>query len=119
MSEVAAKQPLRQLRRQNDSFKSQASQLLSEYREKLTAICTEVKNLRKEMEEHKANQNTYSQEINGQIQLLHKLRSPARALAQHISQKIEHGKLDELAKLELRLRLAEFEHAIITAERTH
>ncbi|MGF1580356.1 MAG: hypothetical protein ACFCD0_13420 [Gemmataceae bacterium] len=39
------------------------------------------------------------------------MRGPATELARYTSQLIEHAELEMLAKLELRLRLAEFENA--------
>ena len=38
------------------------------------------------------------------------MRPAARKLAQYVSQTIEHGRIDEITDLELRLRLPEYEH---------
>ena len=48
--------------------------------------------------------------------LVTSLLEPARDLARHVSQRIEHARLDPLVLLEMRLRLAEFEGAMQAAE---
>lgn len=44
------------------------------------------------------------------------LRPAATQLAQHVSQLVEHGGLEDLTRLELRLRLAEYEATLRSAE---
>ena len=44
------------------------------------------------------------------------LKPPIVKLAQHASQQLEHGGLDDVTQLELMLRLAEFESAIRSTE---
>jgi hypothetical protein len=51
--------------------------------------------------------------------LLKTLSPPMKELASQVSQQIEHGKLDPLLRLELRLRLAELESAIQSADAMH
>jgi hypothetical protein len=48
-------------------------------------------------------------------QAANRLARPMRDLARHVSQMVEHGSLDDATRLELQLRLAEFEHALQSA----
>ena len=50
-------------------------------------------------------------------QLFVRINPPATELAREVSQKIEHGRLDELDRVELTLRLAEFEAALLSLKR--
>lgn len=50
------------------------------------------------------------------VRLLRAIKEPAFMLARHVSQMVEHGRMDELTRIELRLRLAEFEHALESAK---
>jgi hypothetical protein len=47
---------------------------------------------------------------------LRNLIPPTKKLAQHVSQMLSHGELDDLEKIELTLRLAELENAISEME---
>lgn len=95
--------------------------LLKEYTEKLHDIIQQAQRLRRQAQrlrelpprsQSPAEKNRLAVEFNVLQQLLNRLRPPMTRLAQHVSPMVEHGKMDEVARLELRLRLAEFEHIL-------
>jgi hypothetical protein len=49
--------------------------------------------------------------------LLQMLSPPAKQLAEHVSQQIEFGSLDLLENIELKMRLVEFENALLSAQK--
>ena len=89
--------------------------LLVEYKDKLMSLHDQL---------HRASEKRASGSIMKMLQgkgqddeyaqlmsLQKKLEPYARSLAQYVSQMIEHGELDELDRIHLMLRLAEFEYA--------
>jgi hypothetical protein len=93
-----------------NDFAAAVIPLLKEYTAKLEHFCEEKQDIAKPR----------SPEDHRKILMLRerfaKLASPLHHLAEHVSQQIEHGKLDDLARLELKLRLAELEGAMQMTE---
>jgi hypothetical protein len=88
--------------------------LLKEYTEKLNGIKMEANKLRRPTSTGVSLDHRVWNDLQTKLQAL---TPPAKSLAQHVSQKLEHGALDEVDRLELWLRLAEFEHALLAAEK--
>jgi hypothetical protein len=101
-----------------ESFSRRAIPLLKEYHEKLTAISAETRRVKD------AIRAVTSRGLRGDMTEVFEIRDKfgslkpaALSLARHVSQRLEHVSLDEMDKLELTLRLAEFEHALLAAEK--
>ena len=80
--------------------------LLKEYGEKLRVIAVRAQNGKKG-----------SAEQADLATMMKRLGPPAKQLAQQVSQLIEHAHLDEMTRVELMLRLAEYEHAYLAAQK--
>src|SRR5262245_15330119 len=91
------------------SFTKQAVPLLIEYGKKLNDLVEQAIRLRN-------GSAKASKEYPYLVHLFERLQPPALQLARQVSQQIEHAKLLDLDRLELSLRLAEFEHALLSAE---
>lgn len=89
--------------------------LLKEYTDRLNALSLEAEKtfqLRKTGPTRLA--DTKIDLVERHVQVL----APAiEDLSRHVSQMIEHGNLDDVTRLEYRLRLADLEHALATAQR--
>ncbi len=93
--------------------------LLEEYRRKMQWITSQLYLLRKKRTNgKKENENLLNFRKESLVQLLNSLRLPSTKLAQFVSQQIEHAKLEELDRVELRLRLAEFESSFKSAQKS-
>ncbi|HWG45595.1 MAG TPA: hypothetical protein VN688_22720 [Gemmataceae bacterium] len=94
--------------------------LLKEYLEKLRSIAEEAQRIREVFAKErldKEKKRILTLKYDLLTQLFKRLSPPATQLAQEVSQRIEHGKLDELDRVELMLRLAEYEHALLSLPR--
>ena len=80
--------------------------LLKEYGEKL-----------KDIVERNQNGKKGSADQDDLATMMKRLGPPAKLLAQQVSQLIEHAPLDEMTRIELMLRLAEYEHAYLSAQK--
>jgi len=103
MSETATKAP-------SNSFAKQAVPLLKEYVQKLNDLAERASG-----SEYDGPGTAASLKYARLMKLYQRLRPPAVQLIRRVSQMVEHGKLDDFARLELTLRLAEFEHALESA----
>src|SRR5437764_9789500 len=95
-------------------FSERAIPLLKEYCEKFTALRDEARKVKDTIRDEMS--RGYPKDATGLLELMARIRSlkpAALSLARHVSQRLEHGDLDEMDKLELALRLAEFEHALL------
>ena len=113
-------------------LREKAIPLLEEYRAKLAAIADQARESGRKLKpltEREQNSittqemNKLRREITSQkFELMNlreafvRLQVPASQLAQYISQRITHAAVEELLRIELRLRLAEFEAAIARAQ---
>ncbi len=87
--------------------------LMKEYTEKLNEVCKAIHDLwANARNEEKEELRLLRAEYSGLREMVHGVKAPAQALASHVSQLVEHGDLDGILRLELRLRLAEFEGAL-------
>lgn len=94
--------------------------LLKEYREKFDGIADKAQEIRQVVaKERLDNENKRLLKLKYDIltQFQRRISPPATELAREVSQRIEHGELDELDRVELMLRLAEFEHALLSLQR--
>lgn len=101
-------------------FAARAIPLLKEYLEKFRAIAEEAKSIREVITKAKFNaEEKQLVHLNYDVltQLYQRIRPPATQLAREVSQKIEHGNLEELDRVELMLRLAEFEASLLSVQR--
>jgi hypothetical protein len=101
-------------------FSARAIPLLKEYLEKFRSIAEEAKRIREVITKAEFNaEEKRLVRLNYDVltQLYQRLRPPATELAREVSQKIEHGNLDELDRVELMLRLAEFEASLLSVQR--
>lgn len=93
--------------------------LLKEYLDKLRSIAEQAQQLRDLVATERLGaekKRLVQLKYDLLTQLAQRLRPPATHLAQQVSQRIEHGNLDEVDRVELRLRLAEFEHALLSVQ---
>jgi hypothetical protein len=96
-----------------------AIELLEEYTAKIKEIAATLRALRDESHTEKFRSMVASakqeksenlrRDFDFQQQHYQALRTPALKLSQYVSQMIEHSALDDLMRLKLRLKLAEFE----------
>ena len=100
-------------------FAKKVKALLIEYTEKFNRARREILELRREVGElgkgsikRDPRIENWTKEIKDLELLAVSLSSAGAKLARHVSQYVEHGKLDDLTKLELTLRLVEFEGAM-------
>ena len=99
-----------------------AKELLKEYTEKLLDLRERARKLAQALEQaRKPLAGLAVRKIDGTIEdglfdLWKMLKPPAKRLAQYVSQTIEHGRIDPLTDIELRLRLAEYEHQFLTTD---
>jgi hypothetical protein len=101
-----------------ESFADRAIPLLKEYGEKLAAMSAEARALPTPTPSMPPRDQQIRMIEHQDLRLkLQKIRPAAQSLARHVSQRVEHGSLEELEKLELTLRLAEFEYALLHAEK--
>lgn len=94
--------------------------LLKEYLEKFRSISEEVKKIREVVAEKGIDKEKQRiLRLNHELlqQLVKRISPPATQLAREVSQKIERGKLDELDRVELTLRLAEYEAGLLSLQR--
>jgi len=107
--------------------------LLREYLNTLTEIAKRAHELRLQQEKLNAlaqkgvdadeamslqTRNIYlTKEISYLQELFKRINTPASQLAQYVSQRITHSAVEDLLKIELRLRLGEFEAALLNARR--
>lgn len=117
--------------------RSSATSLMREYTKKLQKGCWRLRDFREKFlaAKEKRMQEVKDTPSNGKLQqiwtekvpsfqatynqkctFLRNLTPPTKKLAQHISQKISHGGLVDLKKIEMSLRLAELESAISETE---
>jgi hypothetical protein len=89
--------------------------LLKEYTDKFHHLAKEVRSLL-ESERIIRGTPTWTATRGALSGFLRELKLPAKDLASHVSQHIEHGEMDLFTRLEFKLRLAEFEQAIRSAE---
>ena len=100
-----------------DLVEDQVNDLLREYTTKLVTLRERADALAQELAAHKpgglGGAKPKWNQIDSSIQLLDlwkMMRPAALRLARYVSQTIEHGRIDEVTDLELRLRLPEYEH---------
>ena len=101
-------------------YAARVTPLLKEYLEKFRSIAEEAKRSREEITkvEFNAEQKRLVRlNYEALTQLYQRIRPPATELAREVSQRIEHGRLDELDRVELMLRLAEFEASLLSLQR--
>jgi hypothetical protein len=100
---------------------SRLSPLLKEYTEKLRELCGEVRTI----QESYAKAGAVQSQARAHLQLdfegkrfgYNRLSTPATDLIRQASQLVEHGKVETVTRLELALRLAEFEVAFRDAQK--
>jgi hypothetical protein len=97
-----------------EDFSERVIPLLKEYHEKLAIMRTEAGRIKEDRRRGDVKGIMDSYELRDRFS---SLKPAAVSLARHVSQRLEHGDLDEMDKLELTLRLAEFEHALLAAEK--
>ena len=101
-------------------FAARAIPLLREYLEKFRSIAEAVQKIREvSATERPDKEKKRLLRLNYDIltQLYQRISPPATQLAREVSQKIEYGNLDELDRVELMLRLAEFEASLLSLQR--
>lgn len=105
-------------RKASNSHGERAIPILKEYSEKLQVLTNEVKRLQSDAEKDKADatRRKARAEYDLMRQLYLRLRPAGVKLVQNVSQQVQFAKLDDMIRLELGLRLAEFEHALQAAE---
>jgi hypothetical protein len=100
-----------------NQFAQTAIPLLKEYSKKLDDISEKAHALRETRSKSPdADHKLMETDVKFLGLLFNRLKPPASNLARHVSQLVEHGNLDDLTRLELILRLAEFESALLSAE---
>jgi hypothetical protein len=98
-------------------FAEAAIPLLKEYAQKLNSLRDKVQAIQDlYLRETKQRQQILKAEYRHWEGLFRRLRPPATNLAQQVSQRIEHGRQADLNSVEMKLRLAEFEHALLGNE---
>ena len=95
-------------RQTGDEFTLKVIPLLIDYTQKLNRIVDQTMEHLAVFRSHPKDAGQRA-EAERTISLLKTLLSPCHDLAQMVSQRIEHGKLGEVERIELRLRLAELE----------
>lgn len=101
------------------AFADASIPLMKEYGKKLDDLRDQMITRRDQLSSRNASPQLKAEiqvELNRLNKLVDRLAPPAKRLAQHVSQIIEHGKVDDFTRLELSLRLAEFEHALLTVK---
>ncbi len=99
-------------------FARAAIPLLKEYEQKLRDIVARARALRdlndddREGEKYKVLRALFTQER----ERFRRLSPAAGKLARQVSQRLEHTDLGEATRVELELRLAEYEHALLATE---
>jgi hypothetical protein len=101
------------LRKSGKSEKTKLVELIKEYIDRLY----DLKERAEKSHTTKRESKVSAEELSLLGQHFRKLQPPVRELVRYTSQMIEHGSADELARLELRLRLADLEHALTAADR--
>ncbi len=102
-----------------DSYGRRAVPLLKEYSQRLQELGRAIRQARNDLEAERtgtARWNSLQSEFFSLKQLFLRLKPAAVKLAQNVSQHVEHAKMNDLTRLELSLRLAEFEHALLGTE---
>jgi hypothetical protein len=104
------------------SFTEKAVRLMGEFSGKFRSATEEARQL---LSRGKPEAKTYAHLPQGDlvkrdelIDFMMYIHAPASDLARLVSGQIEAGRLDCLDKVELRLRLAEFEHQLASTQRT-
>jgi hypothetical protein len=97
--------------------------LLKEYAKKVRALTAKARQIQNSMPQDQTAENQVKLrrarlEFASLQSALSRLKPPAVDLIRQASQMVEHGNLGTIARLELSLRLAEFETAIQDAEMT-
>jgi hypothetical protein len=98
-----------------DLDEAQTIQLIKEYTAKLLTLHERADRLwlEREVQQQPFAKKAQWKDVDNCITFLDlwkNMRPAARRLAQYVSQTIEHGRIDEITDLELRLRLPEYEH---------
>lgn len=96
-------------------FAARTIALLKEYREKFESVSNQLFAIQEAGTDEKLDsdkRHILRFKHSSLAQLNNSIRPAATQLAREVSQRIEHGDLDELDRVELRLRLAEFEHSL-------
>lgn len=96
-----------------------AKGLLKEYSEKLAMHYERAQKVLLQLQQRKSGLRVsdWLQGSDAQfLDLWKSLRPPAVKLAQYASGTIEHARIDQATELELRLRLAEFEHYLLNLD---
>lgn len=104
----------------SQQFTARVIPLLKEYLEKFRSISDEAQRIREGAAEQGIDvEKKRLMRLNHEFlqQLFSRIRPAATQLAREVSQKIEHGNLDELDRVELMLRLAEFEAILLSLQR--
>lgn len=102
-------------------FSKKAAYLLKEYGQKLNDLLREARRVQKEID---ANSGFFGsgpvslrKELDLVKDLFARLQWASEKLIRQVSARIEHGRLSDLSRVELSLRLGEFEHAFLALER--
>jgi hypothetical protein len=94
--------------------------MLKDYEEKLHALSKEAYRIgisyKESAPQFDIGRLLRRNEFDGLKQRYSRIRPAAIELARVVSPMVEHGKLDRITLLELRLRLTDFEHALLTTE---
>src|SRR5262249_542567 len=103
----------------SDAFVDSSSLLLKEYVQKLTDLCEQSLRIRHDLPQttNPASLKSLRLELELLMTRFRRLKPAATKLAQIVSQRLEHGKLELLEQAELGLRLAEFESALAAADK--
>jgi hypothetical protein len=105
-----------------EQFAKDAVLLLKEYTRTLNEITQRAWNLLDSAAELKGARSDDPRRLRLQsqhqscLQVFQRINAAAHNLARVVSQRIEHGKFDDLRQAELRLRLAEFEASLQAAQ---
>ena len=95
-----------------ETFTEKAVPLLKEYREKLIGLCNQLRELKQIAQDKTYGQDT-AQIVAAEASIiqtfLNQFRPAARRFGQQVSGMIDQGRLSPLERVELQLRLAEFE----------
>jgi hypothetical protein len=106
------------------AFAGEAVRLLREFTDKLESITKQAFQLADRADEMRRltakgddpRRQRLQNQYQSMSQVFHSMNPAATQLARVVSQRIEHGGLDDLEQAELRLRLAEFEGALMAAQ---
>lgn len=89
--------------------------LLIEYTRKLRAMGRRLQAIRREIPlSSKADRALAEARFKAELELYYRIKAAATELARYVSQMIEHSNLDDLTRIELGLRLGEFEQALLS-----